>query len=159
MSSVSTVSLRLANITGPRLAIGPIPTFYKRLKVGQSCFCSDTKRDFLDIQDFFALMDIVMRCDAPTGVYNVSTGKGHSIKEIYDIVKKHVAAVPEKDPPIIPCGDDDVPEVVLDPAVTQQTFSWQAKVGFVDAIENMLQWYDNHGVTDVYSHLASGAKE
>ena len=29
-------SLRLANISGPRLAIGPIPTFYKRLKAGQA---------------------------------------------------------------------------------------------------------------------------
>ena len=31
-SNLKWVSLRLANITGPRLAIGPIPTFYKRLK-------------------------------------------------------------------------------------------------------------------------------
>ena len=31
-SNLRWVSLRLANITGPRLAIGPIPTFYKRLK-------------------------------------------------------------------------------------------------------------------------------
>ena len=43
------VSLRLANVTGPRLAIGPIPTFYKRLKAGQKCFCSRTVRDFLDM--------------------------------------------------------------------------------------------------------------
>ncbi len=48
------VSLRIANVTGPRLAIGPIPTFYKRLKAGQSCFCSDTVRDFLDMSDFRA---------------------------------------------------------------------------------------------------------
>ena len=34
--------LRLANVTGPRLSIGPIPTFYTRLKEGKSCFCSDT---------------------------------------------------------------------------------------------------------------------
>ena len=45
-SGVPVVSLRLANICAPRLAIGPIPTFYKRLKTGQSCFCSDTVRDF-----------------------------------------------------------------------------------------------------------------
>jgi UDP-glucose 4-epimerase len=30
--------LRIANVTGPRLAIGPIPTFYKRLKASQNCF-------------------------------------------------------------------------------------------------------------------------
>ncbi len=32
ISDLPWVSLRLANVTGPRLAIGPIPTFYKRLK-------------------------------------------------------------------------------------------------------------------------------
>jgi len=31
ISDLSWISLRLANVTGPRLAIGPIPTFYKRL--------------------------------------------------------------------------------------------------------------------------------
>ena len=45
-SGLNVISLRLANITGPRLAIGPIPTFYERLRAGKSCFCSDTKRDF-----------------------------------------------------------------------------------------------------------------
>ena len=37
-AKVDNISLRLANICGPRLAIGPIPTFYKRLKLGQDCF-------------------------------------------------------------------------------------------------------------------------
>ena len=59
------VSLRLANVTGPRLAIGPIPTFYKRLKEGKGCFCSDTIRDFLDMSDFLALMDKVTAPGAP----------------------------------------------------------------------------------------------
>src|SRR4029077_9559981 len=44
ISDLSWISLRLANITGPRLAIGPIPTFYKRLKAAQSCFCTDAIR-------------------------------------------------------------------------------------------------------------------
>ena len=35
MSGLPFVSLRLANVTGPRLAIGPIPTFYTRLKAGK----------------------------------------------------------------------------------------------------------------------------
>src|SRR5215831_2939816 len=45
MSGLPYASLRLANVTGPRLAIGPIPTFYKRLKGGQGCFCTDARRD------------------------------------------------------------------------------------------------------------------
>ena len=45
-AELPTISLRLANICGPRLSIGPIPTFYSRLKAEKNCFCSETVRDF-----------------------------------------------------------------------------------------------------------------
>jgi len=151
------ISLRLANVTGPRLAIGPIPTFYQRLKAGKSCFCSDTIRDFLDMSDFLSLMDLVMREGAATGVFNVSTGEGHSIKDIFDTVASYLEVEIEEEVPVVPPGKDDVPAVVLDPRDTEQTFGWKAKVGFEDTINNMLRWYDSHGVSAIYSHLAQPA--
>lgn len=155
MSGLSAVSLRLANITGPRLAIGPIPTFYKRLKAGQKCFCSDTVRDFLDMSDFLGLMDILLEKDIPGGLYNVSTGEGHSIKEIFDEVSGYLGIVPAEPVPVVSPGADDVPAVVLDPAKTGSALGWQAKVGFKDAIRRQLDWYGKHGVNDVFSHLAA----
>jgi UDP-glucose 4-epimerase len=153
LAGVSFVSLRLANVTGPRLAIGPIPTFYARLKAGKPCFCSRTVRDFIDMDDFFAVMDLVMAEDAPTGMFNVSTGTGHTIKDIFDIVADHVGVrlaepVPEVDP-----GPDDVPAVVLDPTETMHRLDWQPRYGFEETIRRMLAWYDRHGVTAIYSHL------
>ncbi len=149
------VSLRLSNICGPRLAIGPIPTFYKRLRAGQSCFCSDTVRDFLDMDDFFSLMDVLLETqDFPKGVYNVSTGEGHSIKDIYDVVAGYLE-IDAPDVPIVPPGDDDVPVVVLDPCETERVFGWTARYSFEETIQRQLQWYDKHGVTDVFSHLSS----
>ena len=148
------ISLRLANICGPRLAIGPIPTFYKRLKAGQSCFCSDTVRDFLDMEDFFALMDRVLQTDAPPGVFNVSTGIGNSIKDVFDVVVAHLQ-IPAPQVPIVPVGADDVRAVVLDPSQTQRTLGWQARIGFEQTIRRQLEWYDRHGVTDIFSHLAA----
>lgn len=153
-SGLPLISLRLANITGPRLAIGPIPTFYKRLKAGQSCFCSDTVRDFLDMEDFFALMDRTMQDDAPAGVFNVSTGEGHSIKEIYEVVASYLGLAPPE-VPVVPPGADDVPAVVLDPALTRDILGWTARIGFEDTIRRQLAWYDRYGVTDVFSHLAA----
>ncbi|MGD1879775.1 MAG: NAD-dependent epimerase/dehydratase family protein [Kiloniellaceae bacterium] len=149
------VSLRLANVTGPRLAIGPIPTFYKRLKAGQKCFCSDTVRDFLDMDDFFTLMDKAMEDGAPTGVFNVSTGEGHTIKDIFDVVVDHLGVTLTEPVPVVPPGDDDVPAVVLDPAATETAFGWKARYGFEETIRRMLAWYDAHGVTDIFSHLAN----
>lgn len=153
MSGMPYVSLRLANVTGPRLAIGPIPTFYTRLKAGKSCFCSKTVRDFIDMDDFFSVMDLVMADDAPTGVFNVSTGTGHSIKEIFDIVVDHLGVELSEPVPEVEPGEDDVPAVVLDPSKTMSTFGWTPRYSFEETIRRMLTWYDTHGVTAIYSHL------
>ena len=158
-SAVPAISFRLANIAGPRLAIGPIPTFYKRLKAGQSCFCSDTVRDFLDMGDFLALMDLAIQINAPTGVFNVSTGEGHTIKDVFDEVADYLQITPAAAVPVVPPGVDDVPAVVLEPSETERAFGWKARVGFSDTIRNQLRWYDKHGVTDVYSHLTAPSSE
>ena len=154
MSGLPFASLRLANVTGPRLAIGPIPTFYKRLKAGQGCFCTDAQRDFLDMSDFLAAVDLAMRDDAPTGIFNVSSGEGHSIRDVYDAVRSHLNLPPDPDVKVVPVGDDDVPAVVPDPSRTKAVLGWSAKVPFSETMRRMLSWYDVHGVTDIYSHLA-----
>ncbi len=152
-SGVPTVSLRLANVTGPRLAIGPIPTFYQRLKAGKNCFCSDTVRDFLDMEDFFSVIDRVLGSDAPSGVYNVSTGEGRTIKDVFDAVVAHLGIEVPVEVPIVPPGDDDVPVVVLDPSRTEQALGWRARHDFDATIARMLEWYDRHGVDTIDSHL------
>jgi UDP-glucose 4-epimerase len=157
LSDLPWVSLRLANISGPRLAIGPIPTFYKRLKAGQGCFCTDSMRDFLDMEDFLDIMDVVLRDDAPSGVFNVSTGEGHTIKEVFDAVAAYLGITLAEPVPVVPPGPDDVPAVVLDPAVTTEVLGWRAKIGFAETIERMLRWYDAHGVSAIYSHLQAPA--
>jgi UDP-glucose 4-epimerase len=154
-SGLSVVSLRLANICGPRLAIGPIPTFYRRLQEGRACFCSDTVRDFLDMADFLSLIDLAMAADAPRGVFNVSTGEGHSILDVFRAVEAHLGLEP-REVQIVPPGADDVPSVVLDPAATVLAFGWRARVSFADTVAAQLRWYDRHGVGRIFSHLAAG---
>lgn len=155
LSGLPFASLRLASVIGPRLAIGPIPTFYKRLKAGQGCFCSDAVRDFLDMEDFFAAMDLVMADNAPSGIFNVSSGHGRTIREVYDAVRAHLRLDPDPNVKVVPVGDDDAPSVVPDPSVTKARLGWRAEVPFEQAISRLLIWYDAHGVTDVYSHLAA----
>lgn len=158
MSGLPFVSLRLANVTGPRLAIGPIPTFYTRLKAGKGCFCSKTVRDFIDLDDFFSIMDLAMADDAPTGIYNVSTGTGHSIKEIFDLVVDHLGVTLNEPVPEVEPGADDVPAVVLDPSHTMANFGWQPRYGFKETMQRMLAWYDKNGVVAIYSHLKAPDK-
>jgi UDP-glucose 4-epimerase len=157
ISNLPFVSLRLANVTGPRLAIGPIPTFYTRLKAGKPCFCSRTIRDFVDMDDFFSLMDLAMKEDAPTGVFNVSTGTGHAIREIFDLVVEHLGVKLDAPPPEVEPGPDDVPAVVLDPSWTKKALGWSAAHDFKAIVRRMLAWYDRHGVTAIFSHLKAPA--
>ncbi len=155
LGAVPVLSLRLANVTGPRLAIGPIPTFYKRLKAGQKCFCSDTARDFMDMADFLAFMDKAIALDAPTGVFNLASGEAHTIKEIFDLVAAHLG-LPPQDVPIQPVAADDVAVMMLDASAAKAAFGWDIKIGFKETIARQLAWYDAHGVNETYSHLSTG---
>ena len=152
-SSLNSVSFRLANVTGPRLAIGPIPPFYKRLKAGEACSVSTTVRDFIDMEDFLSLMDIAISDDAPQGVFNVSTGEGHTIEEVFRAVANHLGFSDAEPASINAPGPDDVAAVVLDPSVTSKEFGWEAKIGFSETMTRILSWYDANGITDIYSHL------
>lgn len=154
-SGLPFASLRLANVVAPRLAIGPIPAFYKRLKTGQGCFCTDATRDFLDMSDFFSAVELLLRPGAPSGIFNVSSGEGHTIAEIYHLVRAHLKLPPDPQVKIVPVGEDDVAAVVPDPRLTEKVLGWRAKVSFSETIDRMLSWYDAHGVTDIYSHLTA----
>lgn len=158
LSGLPTLTLRIANVTGPRLAIGPIPTFYKRLKAGQNCFCSDTSRDFLDMSDFLAFMDIAIKTDAPVGTFNVASGEAHSIKEIFDLVTAYLG-MGAIEVPIVPPAADDVPVVSLDATKTFAAFGWKAKISFAETVNRQLAWYDKYGLTDVFSHLKAPNQE
>lgn len=153
-SSLSWVSLRIANVTGPRLAIGPLPTFYKKLQAREACTVSSAVRDFLDMTDFLNLIDLVLESEQ-TGIFNASTGIGHSIEEVFNLVASHLGQSDAKPAAIVHPSIDDVGVVVLDPSVTNAALGWFAKTSFEHTVEKMLRWYDLHGVTDVYSHLAT----
>ncbi len=159
ISNLSWISLRLANVTGPRLAIGPIPTFYKRLKAGQKCFCTDAVRDFLDMSDFLEVMRVALLEDAPTGIFNISTGEGHTIADVFDAVAGYLGINPSEPVPVVPPSADDVAAVVLDPSLTYDALGWRAKVGFTESIVRVIRWYDVHGLSTIHSHLPPAPAE
>jgi UDP-glucose 4-epimerase len=100
----------------------------------------------------------LFEADVKSGFYNVSTGVGKSIFELYKVVAQYLGS-DNFDVPIVPVGEDDVPAVVLDPSLTESTFNWKAKIDFETTIINQLKWYDKYGVNDIYSHLAEPKSE
>lgn len=146
------VSLRLANICSEKLAIGPIPTFYNRLKAGKNCFISDTYRDFLDFDDFYALLIKILNDKNSRGVYNVSTGVSTHIKEIFELIKSYLSLNDVK-APIKPIGNDDVFNTTLDPSETISYFDWKPKVNLNEIIAKQLASYDEKPIEQIFSHL------
>ncbi len=151
-SGLNVVSLRIANVASPHLSIGPIPTFYKRLKAGQPCFCTDAVRDFLSFNDFIRFIDCVVESPLETATYNVASGQGHTIHDVYIAVAHHLGIDPSG-VEVRPCGDDDVQEVVLDPTSGTKKFGWKAQDDFQSVMHQQLTWYDANGVGEIYSHL------
>jgi UDP-glucose 4-epimerase len=87
-------------------------------------------------------------------VFNVSTGEGRSIRDVYEAVARYLQIEPPPAADVEP-GPDDVPEVVLDPSETEAKLGWKARRGFQETIDRQLAWYDKHGISAIFSHLAA----
>ncbi|MFC1606576.1 NAD-dependent epimerase/dehydratase family protein [Candidatus Latescibacterota bacterium] len=158
MSSLPYVSLRLANIYGPRNLTGPLPTFYQRLKAGKPCFVVDTKRDFFEVGDFIRLIDRILADQVTTGCFNVSTGSDRSIQEIFDLLVKAMGITLDTPVEVRPSDDDDVATLLLDPSETERAFGWKAETSLEEGIEHLVRWYDTHEVNETFTHLKIGKK-
>jgi UDP-glucose 4-epimerase len=152
LSGLEFVSFRLANVYGPRNLSGPVPTFYKRLAAGQTCFAVDTRRDFLFVED---LLSVVLRAAAGegrSGYYHVSSGSDCSILELYEAVAKAVGTderAEERER-----GPDDAPTILLDPFATEVEFpGWRARTPLAEGVAMTTDWYALHGVEETYTHL------
>jgi UDP-glucose 4-epimerase len=152
LSGVPSVIFRLGNIYGPRNLSGAIPAFYKRLAAGEQCTVTDTKRDMVYIAD---LVDAVATAAAEpelTGKFDIASGKPVSIKTLY----REVASVLDSDlePNLVARGADDVKMMKLNPAAARETLYLDTSTPLRDGILAAVEWYDEHGVTDAYTHLA-----
>ena len=74
LSGLDWISLRLANVYGPRNLSGPLPTFFQRLTEGKPCFVMDTRRDFVFVDDLVAVAIKAIDGGGESGVYHVSSG-------------------------------------------------------------------------------------
>ena len=152
-SKLPAISLRIGSVLSMGLSIGPLPSFYRQVQLGEVCMVSPAVRDFLDPEDFFAFTDKVLFGPRITGVFNVSTGAGHSIEEIHALVCNHFRVSGHTK--VVPISENDVAALVLDSQKAQQTFGWSPTTSFEESVSNLLDWYDIHGVGTTYSHHRS----
>ena len=83
---LSIAILRLSNVYGPK-GSGVINQFINNLKNGEPLIMNSHGkhiRDFIHIDD---IIDAIAKSIDLTGIFNVSTGKGHSVMDIVNIFK------------------------------------------------------------------------
>jgi len=152
LSGIPWVSLRLANIYGPRNMSGPPPTFFQRLSDGKPCFVMDSRRDFIYVDDLIEVVLAALR-GTGDGAYHVSTGSDYSIKEMFEAVTEAMGIELEEEVEVRPRPPDDAPSILLDPSRTKADFGWEAKVPLHDGIRRAIEWYRENGVGETYTHL------
>ena len=151
-SGVNYVTFRLANAYGPRNLSGPLPTFYHRLTSGKECFVTDTRRDFIFIDD---LVDCVVGAvdGKGDGTYHISSGSDFAIKELYDAV---VEALRLNDAPEVEVRErhaDDAPTILLDPSRTADDFGWDVSTALTAGVQQTVEYYKTYGISETYTHL------
>src|SRR3954468_9666648 len=134
LSKLDWISLRLANVYGPRNLSGPLPTFYQRLSEGKSVFVMDTRRDFVFVEDLVSVAMKAIDGGGSSGVYHVSSGTDVSIKELFDATIAAMGIELDGEVEVRPRGEDDAPSILLDPSKTERDFNWAARKSLQDGV-------------------------
>lgn len=153
LSGLNFISFRLANAYGPRNLSGPLPTFFQRLTTGKPCFIMDTRRDFIYIDD---LVEVVMKAvygKGEKGYYHISSGSDYSIQELFDETIQALSIKLDKPVEVRPRSPDDVYTILIDPTKTCQTFEWKVHTPLNVGVGRAIEWYQQHGISQTYTHL------
>lgn len=106
-------------------------------------------RDYVHVEDLIDAHVLAMGNlapgDGPMGelVYNVGIGKGYSVREIIESVRRVTGkTIAVRD---LPRRAGDVPAVYADPAKIRRELGWTARVTQIDAIvESAWKWFQRH---------------
>jgi UDP-glucose 4-epimerase len=93
------------------------------------------------IRDYIHVLDLadahIAVLEAPeelSGCYNAGTGRGHSVREVIDTVRRVTGR--EVNELASPRRPGDAPMLVADPAKIQAKLGWKAKFGLEDAVRS-----------------------
>jgi UDP-glucose 4-epimerase len=154
ISGIRFISLRLANIYGPRNLSGPLPAFFQGLSNIKECTITNTLRDFTYIDDVVRLVVKAIEGEK-FGYYNVASGTSCSVKELFVLTARSLGV---KRAPFIEknMGEDDVATLSLDPSKTELDFNWKAETSLERGVTKTVEWYRGNPPVRIYTHLKRG---
>jgi UDP-glucose 4-epimerase len=137
---------RLAAVYGPRNLSGAIPTFYRQVKAGLPCtVVEDASRDFVFVGDLVEqVLDVVQ--NPYHGTLDIRTGIETRILEIPQMIGQLLEQ--EAVMKLIPRPPHDVKSYSIDGIPLEDA------VPFYAGLKKAVEWYEEHGVGETYTHLS-----
>jgi len=155
LSGLDYVTFRLANAYGPRNISGPLPTFFKRITEDKGCFVTETRRDFVYIDDMVNCIIKSIDCKGQ-GAYHLSSGGDYAIKELFDETIATLGV--DVDVDVRARMPDDVFSILLDPSRTNKDFDWKPEVSLKKGVKATIEYYQKHGIAETFTHLKQEEK-
>ena len=100
-------------------------------------------RDYIHVRDLVDLCMLVGESDH-CGPFNVGSGKGHSVRQVVDIISEVVGARP--DIRFAPGRALDVSRNILDVTRVRETFGWKVVISLPEGISSLWQWLNGKSV-------------
>lgn len=149
------VSLRLANVFGPRQdpsgEAGVVAIFLERFFAGESLrIYGDGKqtRDYIYVNDVVAACTQVLKNTNSkiSGIYNIGTGRETSVLDIVSLVEKSA------DSKISFVHEDaivgELKRSAIDSTLFSKVFDWTPKISLEEGIEKTFKWFAKEAKID-----------
>lgn len=152
ISGQSLTVYRLASVYGPRNLSGPIPTFYKRIKAGETCtVVTGVTRDFVYVGDLVERVLTDLRANESSWhayadvKVDIGTGIETSIELLPGMVGRSLGISPSVT--MRERSVDDVPHYDMNPERLPNPMP--IETGITQAVH----WYEQNGVEETWTHL------
>jgi nucleoside-diphosphate-sugar epimerase len=130
-------SVILSSVVSPRISVGAIPAFTKRILAGEDLTVTDTYRDYLTPADFILFLDAAIALDTWPSECAVGSAKAISTKEVAEFVAGALnVSLDSFNITVNPPKNTDPRYVIFDIEETEKIFGWKPVGNIYNAIES-----------------------
>lgn len=131
------ISVILSSVVSPRITVGAIPAFTKRILAGEDLTVTDTFRDYLSPSDFISFLDAAILLENWPSECVVGSAKAVSTKEIAESVAHSLGISLDSFSITVSQPKSTDPKfVVFDITETERIFGWKPKEDISKSIAN-----------------------
>lgn len=128
-------SVILSSVVSPRISVGAIPAFTKRILAGEDLTVTDTYRDYLPPNDFIRFLDAAIMLDSWPNECVVGSAKAISTREVAEFVAGALdISLDSFKISVNPPKNTDPRFVIFDIAETEKIFGWKPEGDISKAI-------------------------